>query len=41
MHNKYAIIDDIYIATGSFNWSYAAVHRNFENLMLIKDINIA
>ena len=40
-HNKVMIIDDLYVLTGSFNWSSAAATRNAENLLLItdKDIN--
>lgn len=36
-HNKVMIIDDIYVLTGSFNWSNAAEYRNAENLLLISD----
>jgi phosphatidylserine/phosphatidylglycerophosphate/cardiolipin synthase-like enzyme len=34
MHNKFIIIDEQLVVTGSFNWSKAAVNRNRENLLL-------
>lgn len=37
MHNKYAVIDDDLIITGSFNWTQKAVTTNKENLVIIKD----
>jgi len=36
MHNKYAIIDDIFW-TGSFNFTKAAQNKNQENVVIIKD----
>lgn len=36
-HNKVMIIDDMYVLTGSFNWTNAAAYRNAENLLLITD----
>jgi phospholipase D len=39
-HNKVMIIDDIYVLTGSFNWTNAAEYRNAENLLLINDKDI-
>ena len=36
MHNKFCIIDDNILITGSFNWSRAAEHH-FENIIVIKD----
>lgn len=41
MHHKYVVIDDQYIATGSFNWTQAAVMKNNENLLLIRQPRIA
>lgn len=40
-HNKVMIIDDMYVFTGSFNWSNAAEYRNAENLVLFsnKEVN--
>jgi len=36
MHNKFCIIDDSTIITGSFNWSRNAI-RHFENLVVIEN----
>ena len=35
MHNKYAIIDDRIVITGSYNWTYSAEKRNSENLIVL------
>lgn len=35
-HNKYAIIDDKYLLSGSFNFSNNAKTRNFENMQIIQ-----
>jgi len=40
MHNKFVIIDDIAVVTGSLNWSREAIHDNQENLMVTSDIRI-
>lgn len=37
MHNKFAVIDDEIVATGSFNWTASADTKNDENLVLIKN----
>ncbi len=37
MHNKFAIIDDEIVATGSFNWTASADTRNDENLVFIRN----
>ena len=37
MHNKFAIIDNRLLLTGSYNWTFSANHRNDENLMVIDD----
>ncbi len=37
MHNKFAIIDNRLILTGSYNWTFSANNRNDENLMIIDD----
>ena len=34
MHNKFVIIDDKLLLTGSFNWSFSAVNKNWENIMI-------
>ena len=36
-HNKVAIIGRSWVATGSFNWTDAAEHRNAENLEITLD----
>ena len=41
MHNKYAIIDESVIVTGSFNWTSQAISNNQENLLFYQDKNIA
>jgi len=37
MHNKFAIIDDKIVITGSYNWTASAGERNDENLLVIDD----
>jgi len=37
MHNKFAIIDNRILLTGSYNWTFSANNRNDENLMAIGD----
>ena len=37
MHNKFAIIDNRLLLTGSYNWTFSANNRNDENLMVIDD----
>jgi len=37
MHNKFAIIDNRLLLTGSYNLTFSANHRNDENLMVIDD----
>lgn len=34
-HNKFMVIDDKHIETGSFNYSSAATHRNAENVIIL------
>lgn len=41
MHNKYAIIDESVIITGSFNWTTQAINNNQENLFFYEDKQIA
>ena len=41
MHNKYCVIDDEIVITGSFNWSFQAANYNFENIVVIKSREIA
>ena len=40
MHNKFAIIDNRLLLTGSYNWTASANTRNDENLMVIDDPEI-
>lgn len=37
MHNKFCIIDGEVLITGSYNWTYYAEYKNFENILIIKD----
>lgn len=37
MHNKFAIIDNEILITGSYNWTHSAEKLNDENLLIIKD----
>lgn len=37
MHNKFAIIDDKVLLTGSFNWTPTAERENEENLLIMTD----
>ncbi len=36
MHNKYCIIDNSTLINGSYNWTYFAEDKNFENIMIFK-----
>jgi len=40
MHNKFAVIDNKIVITGSYNWTASAGERNDENLLVIDDRNI-
>ncbi|GAJ17985.1 unnamed protein product, partial [marine sediment metagenome] len=37
MHNKFAVIDNEVVITGSYNWTASAGERNDENLLVIDD----
>jgi phosphatidylserine/phosphatidylglycerophosphate/cardiolipin synthase-like enzyme len=37
MHNKFTIIDNRLLLTGSYNWTFSANNRNDENLLIIDD----
>lgn len=37
MHHKFCIIDNTMLFNGSYNWTYYAEHRNFENCMFFKN----
>ncbi len=40
MHNKYCIIDNSTLINGSYNWTYFAENKNFENIMIFKEHEI-
>ena len=40
MHNKFVIIDNRLLLTGSYNWTFSANNRNDENLLIIDDPEI-
>jgi phosphatidylserine/phosphatidylglycerophosphate/cardiolipin synthase-like enzyme len=35
MHNKFIVVDSLFMVTGSFNWTYQAGSHNQENLMVV------
>jgi len=37
MHDKFLIVDGLWTATGSYNWTATAETGNYENLVLIED----
>ncbi len=41
MHNKFMIVDGTVLATGSYNWTSSAEHKNRENLLIIKNKALA
>jgi phosphatidylserine/phosphatidylglycerophosphate/cardiolipin synthase-like enzyme len=41
MHDKFAVIDDKIVLSGSFNWTVSAEKKNAENLLVITDKKIA
>lgn len=41
LHNKFAIIDNHVVITGSYNWTMTAERKNFENLLIITDKELA
>ncbi len=40
-HNKILVIDNLYILTGSYNWTHSAEFKNAENLLFIKSRDVA
>ena len=40
-HNKVMVIDDSVVVTGSFNFTTAAEHHNAENVLVIRDVDLA
>jgi len=41
MHNKVIIVDELFVATGSYNYSKNASEKNNENLIVIKGKDVA
>ncbi|MBN2808731.1 MAG: DUF1669 domain-containing protein [Deltaproteobacteria bacterium] len=41
MHNKFMVVDDKFVATGSYNWTAAAEKWNCENLLVINSSSLA
>lgn len=37
MHNKFAIFNNKYVATGSYNWTNSATQRNAENCIFLEN----
>mmetsp|Transcript_33616 Transcript_33616/g.24278 ORF Transcript_33616/g.24278 Transcript_33616/m.24278 type:complete len:180 (-) Transcript_33616:163-702(-) len=35
MHNKFMVVDNEFVLTGSFNWTYQAGSKNQENLLVV------
>lgn len=40
VHHKFCIIDDKSVITGSYNWTYYAENRNWENIVVIEDSSV-
>lgn len=40
MHNKFCVIDDKIVLTGSYNWTYYAENLNWENLVIIDNVDV-
>lgn len=40
MHNKFCVFDSCITITGSYNWTYAAETRNYENILVTDDKDI-
>jgi cardiolipin hydrolase len=37
MHHKYAVFDDVFLLTGSYNWTMSAANYNEENIIVTND----
>lgn len=37
MHHKFALFDDDYLLTGSYNWTRSAADHNYENVIVLQD----
>jgi len=40
MHHKYALFDDAYVLTGSFNWTRSASKANAENILVTSESSL-
>ena len=40
VHHKFCIIDDKTVITGSYNWTYYAENRNWENVVVINEAEV-
>lgn len=40
MHHKFCIVDDRFVITGSYNWTYYAETRNVENIVITDNVEI-
>nr|WP_294988942.1 phospholipase D-like domain-containing protein [uncultured Sediminibacterium sp.] len=40
VHHKFCIFDDQKVITGSYNWTYYAENRNWENIVTLTDIGV-
>lgn len=41
MHNKFCVIDNLKVITGSYNWSHSAEKYHNENIVVIEDEHVA
>lgn len=41
MHHKFVVVDQKWVATGSFNWTFFADEQNDENLMVFESKSLA
>jgi len=41
MHHKFAVIDNVVVLTGSFNWTTQAVKFNQENVLFLENNGVA
>jgi phosphatidylserine/phosphatidylglycerophosphate/cardiolipin synthase-like enzyme len=40
MHNKFTIVDGVWLETGSYNYSYSASKMNAENQIYLNDLDV-
>jgi hypothetical protein len=40
MHNKFCVIDEKLVITGSYNWTYYAENRNWENILVSDNYDV-